>query len=86
MIDYDLLKIGSLAAVATWGITQAVKPAIRRWASASWKRTAIRLGALCIGAGWGFAMKTDAIGLAVGASGAALSAIVVAALKKRIAG
>lgn len=86
MIDYDLLKIGGLAAVATWGITQAVKPAIRRWAAASWKRTAIRLGALLIGAGWGFAMKSDAVGLAVGASGAALSAIVVAALKKRIAG
>lgn len=83
-MDAELIRIGALSAVAVWGITQAIKPAIKRYAAGSFTRTAIRLACLAAGCLWGFVLKGDGYGVAAGCGGAALSAVVVAAIKAKI--
>jgi|21_taG_2_1085346.scaffolds.fasta_scaffold00369_9 hypothetical protein len=83
-IDTDLIRIGLLSAIATWGVTQALKPVVKRWAADTLKSSAVRFFALAVGAGFGAAMQFDAVGAIVGLGGAALSATVVGAVKARI--
>ena len=45
-IQPDLMKAMALCAVATWGITEATKPLLKKWIADAWKRSAIRLCAL----------------------------------------
>ena len=79
-----LLKIVALAGVATYGLTSAVKPALKKYTADSWQRLAVRFAALIIGAGFGFAIQHDATGALCGFSGGALSCVIVAAIKSRI--
>lgn len=81
MIDQIGIKIALLSAVGTFGIIEAVKPMIKRFAPDSWPRLAVRLGALACGAGWGLALQCDAAGAITGVCGAALSSTIVAAVK-----
>ena len=83
-MDTELARVAALAAVSTWGITAAIKPSIKRWAADSWVRSGIRLGALFVGAGIGFGISLTAVGCAAGAGGAALSSIIVDAIKSRV--
>ena len=84
-LDPNLIRIGVLAAISTYGVTEAFKPLIRKLAPDSWPRAAVRLGALMIGAGWGLALRLDSTGAIVGVCGAALSTLIVGVVKKRIA-
>ncbi len=83
-MNEELLRIVVLSSVASWGATQAVKPAIKRWSPDSWRRAAVRMAALVLGSGIGFAIQADATGAAAGASGAAMSALIVAAIKRKL--
>ena len=83
-MNEEIIRIIVLSSISSWGVTQAVKPNIKKIAPESFTRTAIRLAAIALGALMGFAMKSDATGLAAGASGAALSAVIVAAIKQKI--
>lgn len=85
LLNPELLRIGLLAAVSTYGVTQAIKPYIKKFSPDSIVRTSVRLGALAIGALWGLALQMDAQGAIVGVSGAALSTVIVGVLKKKIA-
>ena len=80
----EILRIGALSAVAVWGIMQAIKPYIKRYAADGIARTAIRLCCLAVGGVWGYLLKSDGYGIAAGCAGAALSAVIVAAIKGRI--
>lgn len=80
-----MIRIAALAAVSTYGVTEAFKPIIRKLSPDSFARAGVRVGALAIGAGWGFALRMDSTGAILGVSGAALSTIIVAAIKKKIA-
>jgi hypothetical protein len=42
------------------------------------------MAALVLGSGIGFAIQADATGAAAGASGAAMSALIVAAIKRKL--
>ena len=84
MITTDLIRIGVLAAVSTYGVTEAVKPTLRKLSPDSFARMGVRLGALAIGAAWGAALRLDATGAIVGVCGAALSTVIVGVVKKRI--
>lgn len=75
------IKIALLSAVGTYGIIEAVKPMIKRFAPDSWPRLAVRLGALACGAAWGLSLQLDATGAVIGVCGAALSSTIVAAVK-----
>lgn len=83
-IEPQLLKNAALAAVATWGVTQALKPLIWKYVNLAWEKSAVRLLALAIGGAWGFALGGNVESATAGVCGAALSAIIVAALRKRI--
>lgn len=83
-MDNEILKVAALAAVCSWGLIEAIKPNIKKLAPDSWARTGVRLAALIIGAGLGFCMKCDPMGAAAGASGAALSSLIVAAIRKKL--
>lgn len=84
MIDPELIKIGALTAVSVWGVTQAIKPTIKKWAVDGWARTIIRLTCLTLGCAGGYIIKSDGYGILAGCCGAALSAVVVAAVKAKI--
>ena len=84
MVDPQLVKIGLLCAVATFGIVEAVKPMIWKFAPDSWPRLAVRLASLAIGAGFGFLMLMNASGALAGCAGAALSSTIVGVVKKKI--
>tara|TARA_Y100000593_G_scaffold15707_1_gene30902 strand:+ start:5010 stop:5264 length:255 start_codon:yes stop_codon:yes gene_type:complete len=83
-MDAEIIRVAALAAVSTWGITEAVKPTVKKLSPDSWTRTGIRVAALIVGAGLGFCMKMDGTGAVAGAAGAALSAIIVATIKRRL--
>lgn len=83
-MDTEIIRITALAAVSTWGITEAIKPTVKKLSPESWTRTGIRLAALAVGGTLGFCMQCDATGAAAGASGAALSAIIVAAIRRKL--
>ena len=85
-METELIRIGALTAIGVWGVTQAIKPTIKKWAVDGWARTIIRLVCLALGALGGYALKTDGYGVIAGCCGAALSAVVVAAVKGRISG
>ena len=82
--DPVLVKIAVLCAVATFGLVEAVKPSIKRFAPDSWPRLAVRLSSLAVGAAFGFAMQTDAVGALAGCAGAALSSTIVGIVKKSV--
>ena len=83
-MDAELFRIGALSAVSVWGVMQAIKPTIKRYAADGAARTVLRLSCLALGCVWGYILKSDGYGIAAGCAGAALSAVVVAALKRRI--
>ena len=83
-LDPQLIKIGLLCAVATFGIVEAVKPTIKKFAPDSWPRLAVRLTSLAIGAGFGWLLLMDATGALAGCAGAALSSTIVGVVKKVI--
>lgn len=83
-LTIEFLRVGGLAAVSTWGITQAVKPLVTKYITEAWHKSAVRLAALLIGALWGYMLQPSAEGALIGCCGAALSATIVATVKKRI--
>ncbi len=83
-IEPELIKNAALAAVATWGVTEALKPMVWKYVNLAWEKSAVRLLALGVGGAWGLALGGDVETFTAGVCGAALSAIVVAALRKRI--
>ena len=80
----ELIRIGVLAAVSTYGVTEALKPVLRKLSPESYARMGVRLGALAIGAAWGASLRLDSTGAIVGVCGAALSTIIVGIVKKRL--
>lgn len=80
----EMMKALALCAVATWGITEASKPLVKKWIADAWKRAAIRLSALLIGGAFGFALAPTAEGALTGFAGASLSAVIVTAIKARL--
>ena len=84
LLNPELLRIGALAAISTYGVTEACKPLIKKLSPDSWARAGVRLGALLIGAGWGVALRLDMTGAVVGVCGAALSTVVVGVVKRRL--
>ena len=82
----ELIRIGVLSAVSVWGIMEAIKPSIKRWAKDSWARSGIRVACLAMGAGWGLLLRMDATGAVVGVCGAALSSIIVGIVKAKANG
>lgn len=83
-IEPELLKTAALTAVAAWGVTEALKPLIWKYVNLAWEKSGVRLLALAIGGAWGFALGGTIESATAGVCGASLSAIVVAALRKRI--
>ena len=83
-LDPELIKTGTLSAIATYGLTDAAKPVIKKWIDLAWEKTAVRLAALMAGAAWGYLLTPRADGLMAGVCGAALSAVIVAAIKSKI--
>ncbi len=83
-LDPQLVKIGLLCALATWGILEAVKPLVWKCAPESWPRLTMRLAALAIGAGFGWLMLMNTSGALAGCAGAALSSTIVGVVKKVI--
>tara|TARA_B100001175_G_scaffold146213_1_gene124015 strand:- start:1424 stop:1711 length:288 start_codon:yes stop_codon:yes gene_type:complete len=79
----ELLKLGTLVSVATWGVTEACKPLVKM-ATKAWSRTAVRVFALACGGCFGYFLKETPEGLVAGICGAALSATVVACIKAKI--
>ena len=80
----ELLKVAALSAVSVWGVTQAIKPAIKKWATSAWSKSAVRLACLALGAVWGVTLQPDTTGAVTGICGAALSSIIVGVIKGRI--
>jgi hypothetical protein len=79
----ELVKIGTLCSISTWGVTEAFKPIIKP-ISTNWGRVLVRLFALCFGAAFGFYLTETPTGTACGFCGAALSAVVVAKVKSKL--
>ncbi len=79
----ELLKIGTLVSVATWGITEAIKPLVKM-ATRAWSKIAVRVFALACGACFGHFLTATPEGIMAGLCGAALSATVVAQIKAKI--
>ena len=86
MFDQELIRIGVLAAISTYGVTEAFKPLIKKLSPDSMARAGVRLGALTIGAAWGLALRLDVTGAVVGVCGAALSTVIVGIVKRRVSG
>ena len=76
----EITKTFILASVATWGITEAVKPMIKNWTSAL-QKTTVRIFALACGASWGACLVPQSDHMIAGVCGAALSTTVVALIK-----
>lgn len=85
-LTIEFLRVGGLAAVSTWGITEAVKPMVSKYVTDAWHKTGVRLAALAIGGAWGYMLQPSAEGAIIGCCGAALSATIVATVKRRIEG
>lgn len=79
----ELLKNGTLCSVAVYGITEAIKPVIKRFVS-DWATSLIRIFALCCGTAFGFYLTQTPEGAMSGFCGASLSAVVVARVKDKI--
>ena len=79
----ELLKLGTLVSVATWGITEACKPLVKM-ATKAWSRTAIRVFALVCGGCFGYFLRETPEGVVAGICGDALSATVVPCIKAKI--
>lgn len=73
-----------LSALFAYGLTEAIKPLVWKYASETICSSVIRLVALAAGAGCGALINLDAEIILAGAGGGALSAIVVAAVKRLI--
>jgi len=81
----DILKNGTLCSIAVYGITEAIKPMIKRF-TADWTKSLIRTFALCCGTACGYFLTETPEGAVTGFCGAALSAAVVAQVKSKIKG
>ena len=84
-IEPILIKTAALSAVATWGLTQAMKPLVWKYVNLAWEKSAVRVLALASGGAWGYALQSTAEGTTAGVCGAALSALIVAAVRRRLA-
>ena len=80
----DTLKEFVICSVSTWGVVEALKPLIKKFAVNAWVKSSVRLAALLIGAGFGVALDLSVNGALVGLCGAALSATVVGVVKSRV--
>jgi len=83
-MNQQIFNIVILASVVSWGAVQAIKPTLKKYSPESWRRVAVRLSAIALGACIGLSMLFDGTGAAAGASGAALSAVIVAAIKRKL--
>lgn len=79
----ELVKIGTLCSISTWGVTEAFKPVLKKM-STDWGKVLVRLFALCFGSACGFYLTETPLGTMSGFCGAALSAVVVAKVKDKI--
>ena len=83
-LDPKLIKHAGMAAIATWGVTEALKPLVWKHVNLAWEKVGVRLLALFIGGAWGYTLGGDVESLTAGVCGAALSSLIVAAVRKRI--
>lgn len=79
----ELLKIGTLCSISVYGVTEAIKPVIKK-VTKSWAKSLVRLFALCCGSAFGYYLSETPEGAISGFCGAALSAVVVAQVKEKI--
>ena len=85
-IDFSgLVRPFILSAIFAYGLTEAIKPVVWKYTNDTFGPTIVRILALATGAGCGAMVSLDAEVSLAGAGGGALSAVVVAALKKMIA-
>tara|TARA_B100001123_G_scaffold407726_1_gene500218 strand:- start:63 stop:356 length:294 start_codon:yes stop_codon:yes gene_type:complete len=77
-----ILRVGFLAACCTWGLAEALKPQLRRLTPDGWPRAGVRIGALGIGSAAGWLCLPSGMGAVIGFAGGALSAAIVAAVKR----
>ena len=80
----DLIRPFILSALFAYGLTEAVKPIVWKYIPESLHISVIRILALITGAASGALVSLTAEVVLAGAGGGALSAIVVAAIKKII--
>ena len=83
-LSLDLIKPFVISAVSTWGVVQALKPLIKKYATSAWTTSIVRVFALTVGAAFGAALEFTATGALVGVCGAALSATVVKVVKRKV--
>ena len=81
----DLLKVGALSSIAVYGVTQAIKPLIKRF-TGPLSKSLVRVFALGCGTFFGWYLGDSPEFIISGFCGAALSALVVARVKKKIKG
>lgn len=79
-----LIRPFVLSALFAYGLTEAIKPIAWKLVGTAYSATAVRLLALLTGAGCGALISLNAEVILAGAGGGALSAFVVAAIKKLI--
>ena len=79
----ELLKIGTLCSISVYGVTEAIKPVLKK-ANKNWAKVLVRLFALCCGSGFGYYLSETPEGAISGFCGAALSAVIVAKVKEKI--
>lgn len=79
----ELLKIGTLCSISVYGVTEAIKPLIKK-VTKGWAQVLVRLFALCCGSAFGYYLEQTPEGAISGFCGAALSAVVVARVKAKI--
>lgn len=80
----ELVRPFVLSALFAYGLTEALKPIIWKYTAEVFASSAVRLLALISGAGCGALVSLDPEVILAGAGGGALSAIVVAAVRRLI--
>lgn len=81
---HELIRPFVLSALFAYGLTEAIKPVVWKYVGQVFSSSIVRLLALITGAGCGALISLNAEIILAGASGGALSAIVVAAVKRLI--
>ena len=81
----ELLKVGALASISVYGVTQALKPLIKK-VTKDWGKSLVRLFALGCGSFFGWYLGETPETVLSGFCGAAVSAVIVAKVKKKIKG
>lgn len=87
-----ILILMGIAGVVSFGLTHLAKKALDGWlghtpendAAPWWWNTAVRLGAILIGAGMGWIMMHSVIGLGLGLAAGVLNTTMVAVVKSKL--